>query len=186
MGLFPLAYPLLPTRQALDSKETDMTVDVLPSVRKPLTTSQAVLFGTLTVGTLDILDAFIFNGVRSGVSPGRILQFIASGVLGRESFNGGAATAALGLLLHFFIAFMVVILYILASRRLPILARQPFVFGPLYGLLVHLVMHYVVVPLSAVTRAAGPRQLEAEINQWLIHALGVGLVTALFARAASR
>ena len=66
-----------------------MTVDALPSA-KPLTTSQAVLFGTLVVGTLDILDAFIFNGSRSGVSPGRILQFIASGVLGRESFNGGA------------------------------------------------------------------------------------------------
>lgn len=162
-----------------------MTVDALPSVRKPLTTSQAVLFGTLTVGTLDILDAFIFNGFR-GVSPTRILQFIASGVLGRESFSGGAATAALGLLLHFFIAFVVVTLYILASRRLPILARQPFVFGPLYGVLVHLAMHYVIVPLSAVTRAPGPTPAASMINQYLIHAFGVGLVSALFARAARR
>ena len=163
-----------------------MTVDALPSARKPLTTSQAVLFGTLVVGTLDILDAFIFNGVRSGVSPTRILQFIASGVLGRESFNGGAATAALGLLLHFFIAFGVVTLYILASRRLPILAERPFVFGPLYGLLVFVIMDKVVVPLSAVTRAPGPRPLVVDVNQWLIHAFGIGLVTALFARAARR
>jgi len=177
---------LLSTRQAFDSKETDMTVDALPSARKPLTTSQALLFGTLTVGTLDILDAFIFNGVRSGVTPSRILQFIASGLLGRESFNGGAATAALGLLLHYFIAFVIVTLYILASRRLPILAQRPFVFGPVYGLLAHVVMSKVVVPLSAVTRAAGPRPLVVEINQWLIHAFGIGLVTALFARAARR
>lgn len=162
-----------------------MTVDALPAARTPLTTSRALLFGGLTVGTLDILDAFIFNGVRSGVSPTRILQFIASGVVGRESaYSGGAATAALGLLLHYFIAFVVVTLYILASRRLPVLARRPFVFGPLYGLAVHLAMHYVVVPLSAVTRAPGPMPLVVHVNQWLIHAFGVGLVTALFARAA--
>ena len=163
-----------------------MTVDALPAARKQLTPSQALLFGGLTVGTLDILDAFIFNGFR-GVSPSRILQFIASGVLGREAaFGGGAATAALGLLLHFFIAFVVVALYLLASRRLPILARQPFVFGPLYGVLVHLAMHYAIVPLSAVTRAPGPAQPAAMINQYLIHAFGVGLVSALFARAARR
>ena len=160
-----------------------MTVD---APRKTLTTSQAVLFGTLTAGTLDILDAFIFNWFRSGVSPGRILQFIASGVLGRESFEGGAATAALGLFLHYFIAFVVVTLYILASRRLPILAQRPFLLGPIYGLLVHLTMHYVVVPLSAVTRGPAPMPLVVHVNQWLIHAFGIGLVTALFARAARR
>ena len=163
-----------------------MTVDALPSARKTLTTSQAILFGTLVVGTLDILDAFIFNGVRSGTPPGRILQFIASGLLGRASFDGGAAIKALGLLLHYFIAFVVVTLYILASRRLTFLARRPFVFGPLYGLAVHLVMHYGVVPLSAVTRAPGPMPLVVHVNQWLIHAFGIGLVTALFARAARR
>jgi hypothetical protein len=164
-----------------------MTVDALPAAaRKPLTLSQALLCGGLTVGTLDILDAFIFNGFR-GVSPGRILQFIASGLLGREAaYAGGAATMALGLLLHYFIAFTVVAAYILASRRLPILARQPFVLGPLYGVLVHLVMSRIVVPLSAVTRAPGPRPPVVEINQYLIHAFGIGLVTALFARAARR
>ena len=36
---------------------------------------------TLLVGTLDISDAFIFYGLR-GVTPARILQGIASGVLG--------------------------------------------------------------------------------------------------------
>jgi len=155
-------------------------------MRKTLTTSQAVLFGTLVVGTLDILDAFIFNGVRTGTPPGRILQFIASGLLGREAFEGGAAVQALGLFLHYFIAFVVVTLYILASRRLPILAQRPFILGPIYGLAVHLVMHYGVVPLSAVTRAPGPMPLVVHVNQWLIHAFGIGLVTALFARAASR
>lgn len=163
-----------------------MTVDALPAARKSLTVSRALLFGGLTVGTLDILDAFVFNAFR-GIKPIRILQFIASGVLGREAaFGGAAATAALGLLLHFFIAFVVVALYVLASRKLPILARRPFVFGPLYGVLVHLVMHYGIVPLSAVTRAPGPMPPAVHINQLLIHAFGIGLVAALFARAARR
>lgn len=148
-----------------------------------MTFKKALLYGTLTVGTLDILDAFIFNGFR-GITPGRILQYIASGVLGRQAFQGGAATAALGLLLHYFIAFVVVAIYLLASRRLPILAEKPFLFGPLYGVLVHLTMHYVVVPLSLVNR--GQIQPAAMINQYLIHAFGIGLVTALFARAARR
>jgi len=162
-----------------------MTVDALPAVRKPLTLSQALLFGGLTVGTLDILDAFIFNAFR-GATPGRILQFIASGLLGREAaYGGGVATMALGLLLHFFIAFTVVAVYILASRKLPFLAQQPWVCGPIYGVLVHLVMHYGVVPLSAVTRAPGPMPLVVQVNQYLIHAFGIGLVAALFARAAA-
>lgn len=162
-----------------------MTVGALPA-RKPFTTSQALLFGGLTVGTLDILDAFLFSWFRSGVSPTRVLQYISSGLLGRESFSGGAATAALGLLLHFVIAFVVVALYLAASGKLPILVRHPFVFGPLYGVAVHAVMRYVVVPLSAVNRPAGPAQPLSVINQFLIHALGVGLVAALFARAARR
>lgn len=148
-----------------------------------MTFKKALLYGTLTVGTLDILDAFLFNGFR-GITPGRILQYIASGVLGRQAFQGGAATAALGLLLHYFIAFGVVAIYLLPSRRLPVLAERPFVLGPLYGVLVHLTMHYAIVPLSLVNR--GPIQPAAMINQYLIHAFGVGLVTALFARAARR
>jgi hypothetical protein len=92
--------------------------------------------------------------------------------------------AALGLLLHFLIAFGVVITFYLASRRFPVLLRNPFVFGPLYGLLVYAVMNYAVVPLSAAPMSppAGPPM----IGGLLIHLLGIGLPSALFARAARR
>jgi hypothetical protein len=147
---------------------------------KPLTPAQAVLFGTLTVGTLDILDAFIFFGLL-GVAPVRILHSIASGLLGRAAYEGGAATAALGLGLHFFIAFGIVAVYVLASRWLPVLARRPWVYGLLYGLLVYAVMNYVVVPLSAASLR--PPSGLSLVNGLLIHALGIGLPSALFARA---
>ena len=90
---------------------------------------RALLLGALTVGVLDIFDAFVFFGFR-GVPPLRILQAIASGVLGREAAaEGGLGTAALGLLLHFFIAFMVVLVFYLVSRKVPILTRYPLVTG---------------------------------------------------------
>jgi uncharacterized membrane protein YagU involved in acid resistance len=147
-----------------------------------MTRARAVLYGGLTVGVLDILDAFIFFGVRNGAPPARILQSIASGLLGREAYRGGMATAVLGALLHFFIAFIVVLTYYFASRRVPALARRPWLYGPLYGLAVYVVMNYVVLPLSAA--ATGTPSWPVLLNGLLIHALGVGLPSALFARRA--
>jgi hypothetical protein len=143
---------------------------------------KAFIYGGLTVGVLDILDAFIFFG-RRGASPTRILQSIASGLLGRASFQGGTATAALGLLLHFVIAFGIVGTYFAVARFVPFLTRRPFLTGPLYGLVAYGVMNFVVLPLSA----AGSGGLAAGavlINGLLIHAFGVGLPAALSARAA--
>ena len=143
--------------------------------------ARAILFGALTVGVLDGLDAIIFFGLR-GVAPTRIFQGIASGLLGGASFQGGAATVALGVLLHFTVALGIVTTYVVASRRLPDLARRPFVWGPLYGVAAYLVMNYVVIPLSAITPRTPP--LAVVVNGVLIHMLGVGLPAALFARAA--
>src|SRR4051794_19667461 len=113
--------------------------------------ARAVIYGTLAVGTLDILDAFIFFGLRSGARPMRILQSIAGGVLTRPvAQQGGWPAAALGLGLHYFIAFGIVLTYVLVSRRLRVLARHPFVFGPLYGIAAYLVMNAIVVPASRI------------------------------------
>ena len=148
----------------------------------------ATLWGGLIAGTLDIADALIFHGVR-GVAPWRILQAIASGVLGRDAFAGGAWTATLGLGLHFFIATTVAAGYALASLRLPVLIRRPLLCGAAYGLMVNAVMQYVVLPLSAFR--AGPRPPAGAIdwglvNLLLAHVFCVGLPIALTARWAAR
>lgn len=146
---------------------------------------RALLLGGLTVGVLDILDAFVFFGFR-GVPPLRILQAIASGVVGKEAaVAGGLATAAFGLLLHFFIAFMIVLVFYLVSRKVPILTRYPVVLGAPYGIAVYFIMTQVVVPLSAIHAAGGLPSLPVLVNGLLIHAFGVGIPAALFARAAT-
>lgn len=142
---------------------------------------RALLYGTLAVGVLDILDAFVFFWLRSGVPPARILQSIASGLLGRASFSGGWRTAALGLVLHFFIAFVVVLVFLMGSRRLPVLKRHAIPAGLLYGIAVYLTMTFVVVPASAA--AGGVPPWPVVVNGVLIHMFGVGLPAAL---AASR
>ena len=155
-------------------------------LRRSLAPVQAILLGTLTVGVLDLVDAIVFFRLRSGVAPIRIPQSIAAGALGRAAaFRGGLGTAALGVALHFFIAFGIVTIYWLASRRLSVLVRRPFVCGPLYGLGVYAFMNYVVVPLSAAA-SSGSTPLPVLLNGLIIHVVGVGLPSALFARASRR
>jgi hypothetical protein len=110
---------------------------------------QAILLGSLAVGVLDISDAILFTWFRGG-SATRMLQGIASGLLGPGSFQGGPATAVLGLVLHFIIATGATTVFVLASLRVPALLERPFVWGPIYGLVVYIFMRFVVLPLSLI------------------------------------
>jgi len=145
---------------------------------------RVLVLGGLVVGTLDLLDAVVFFGIRNGVRPTRILQSIAAGLLGRASFEGGVRTALLGALLHYFIAFAIVVTFAAASRLIPALARRPLVTGPIYGVGVWLFMNFVVLPLSAAGR--GPFVPASVANGLFIHVVGVGIPAALAARAALR
>jgi hypothetical protein len=145
-----------------------------------LSPTQAILAGTLAVGSLDALDALIFFGLR-GATPSRIFQSIASGVLGPAAYRGGMGSALLGVALHFFIAVCVVLTFYVAARALPVLVRHWVIAGLLYGLVVYAVMNYGVVPLAI---GRGAFSLPVFINGVLIHAFGVGLPAAFFVAAA--
>jgi hypothetical protein len=140
---------------------------------------ETIVYGGLTVGVLDGLDAIIFFGLRGSSARG-IFQYIASGLLGRAAFTGGTKTFVLGLLLHFLNAFIFTAIYYVASMRLSALIRRPFVSGPLYGVVVHLVMTFVVTPMSAAP--AGNYPVAVMLNGIIGHALLVGLPIALIAR----
>jgi uncharacterized membrane protein YagU involved in acid resistance len=146
---------------------------------------RAILLGGLIAGTIDISYACIFSYLRRGTSPVRILQSVASGALGRSAFEGGARTAALGLVFHFLIATMAAAIYYLASRPLRLLVNYAVICGPLYGVCIYLVMNFVVLPLSAIgSRPALP--LPVLISGLLIHMFGIGLPIALIVRRYSR
>ena len=146
---------------------------------------RAILYGGLTVGALDLIDAFVFFGLRSGARPVAILHSIAAGFVGRDAARaGGAATAMLGLFAHFLVATCIVTVYVLASRALPVLRRQWMICGPAFGVIAYFVMTWFVVPMSNAGNDTITFALPAPpivINGVLIHMFGVGLPAAYFA-----
>jgi hypothetical protein len=141
-----------------------------------------VLAGGIVAGTFDIIYACSFWALKSDVPVQRILQSVAAGLLGAASFAGGAATAALGLGLHYLIALSMSVAYYLIGRRQPLLWQRPWLCGAGYGLLLYGIMNFVVVPLSA----AGPGSKDP---LWIglsvaVHVLLIGIPIALFARRA--
>lgn len=140
------------------------------------------LLAGLAAGTLDIVFACTWWHWRAGTPPVRVLQSVAAGVLGRASFQGGAASAALGLALHFVIATGMAAAYVAASLVGPLLVQRPWAFGALYGIVLYGTMRYVVVPLSAAPPPGrDPAWVAASV---VAHVLLVGVPIALCARAA--
>ncbi len=160
------------------------TVSASESMARKRADYRAILFGGLLAGTLDLTSAFIVTAFKSGNYVG-MLQGIASGVLGKDSFTGGAATATLGVLVHFTIAFIWTIIFYAASRRIKFLTAQPIISGVIYGILVYTLMYHLIVPLSAAPFKM-PHTADAIALNVFIHIICIGLPIALVVRRFSK
>ena len=116
-----------------------------PSVRR------AILWAWLACGILDITSAVVIT-IANGSKPARMLQGIAASVLGPQSFKMGAATAILGLAMHFLVALSATLVFYVASRRWPAMLANPLVSGILFGVFWLLVMYRGVIPALAALR----------------------------------
>ncbi|MBI3474417.1 MAG: hypothetical protein HY010_01700 [Acidobacteria bacterium] len=141
----------------------------------------AIFVGGFIVGVIDLAYAIL---VYSPKHPIRVAQAVASGVLGAKSFTGGWQSAALGVLLHFTIAFGAATVFYLASRKLRFLVERPVVCGLIYGAMVYGFMHLVVLPLSAVSHGHSP--LIYQVCEFVEHWFGVGLPISLSVRKYAR
>jgi hypothetical protein len=139
---------------------------------------QAIVWGGAACGILDAIAACAQFGLK-GIKPIQVWQGVASGLLGERAFRSGWASGALGLFLHFAIAFSAAAVFLAASHPLPFLARAYWISGPVYGVLVFLVMNLMVVPLSA--RPKKPASSQVILIQLIIHILFVGMPIALAA-----
>jgi hypothetical protein len=143
---------------------------------------RAILTAGLVVGVLDISSAFVIWWQR-GVGARRGLQGIAAGLLGAKSFDGGLVTASLGLVLHFFVAFVVVSIFYLASRKIEFLTIHAVVSGVLYGIGVYIVMYWFVLPMAFPTFR---HRMGNELLAVAIHISLIGLPCALIVRRYSQ
>jgi hypothetical protein len=139
----------------------------------------------IIAGTLDIADALIFSHFR-GVAPGRVFQYIASGLIGMQSFQLGSSSVILGIALHYAIALAWTAIFYTASRKFAILLRKPVISGVIYGLAVYLFMNLVALPLSGVPHPIKVASLTSRINGVLAVVFFIGLTISLLIRRESR
>lgn len=159
------------------------TAAIQPSAHR-LTGARVIFWAGLIAGTLDLTGACVVAWLRTGATPVRIFQSVASGLYGPTSFTGGTKTAVLGVVLHFIIATTWAAVYYLASRRLSFLIDQTIIAGVIYGVFVWLFMNFVVLPLSAVTKRPVP--LSSRIIGMLIIVFCIGLPIAFIVRRFSK
>jgi hypothetical protein len=163
-------------RVEMDSKpgDIDMKLPILSPVN-------AVIWGGLIAGTLDIGTVFAYWATQD-VWPAGILQAIASSLLGPAAYEGGAAAAILGFVLHFAVSFVFAGAYVAVASKLSMLITRPVLCGLAYGALAKIIMGEIVVPLSRADFGSGGTALQTAIS-WFIHLVLFGLPIAL---AASR
>jgi hypothetical protein len=144
-----------------------------PQTTTPLKT---ILGAGLLAGALDILAAFTQAYVGRGTSPGIVLQYIASGALGRTAFDGGLWTVFAGLLFHLAIATSWTAVFFFAYPYISVLRKSRIASGIGYGVFVWLMMNLIVVPMSRI--AARPFVLENALIGVVILMVMVGLPIA--------
>lgn len=133
---------------------------------------------------LDGLDAVVYYQVATGTTPRLLFQNIAgSALLGRRAFSMGAESVVLGMAVHCAIAATATIVFYFLATQARFLVRSPWIWGPLYGLGLYLVMHYLVVPHSRLPRGSHAAFRRSELaDQLFSHCFFVGLPIALGVR----
>lgn len=142
----------------------------------------AILIGGAIAGACDITYAVGFWAWR-GVPATRVLQSVASGILGAPAFERGLPTAALGLLLHFLIALLWAAIFYALGRAMPSLIRHAVVSGIVYGAFIYAAMNLVILPLSAFPRKVTFPPLVL-VTGLFVHMFLIGLPIALASRRA--
>ncbi len=148
----------------------------------PARAARVVALAGVVGATCDIVYAIVFYGWK-GVPAERLLQSVAGGLLGKATFDGGWATAALGLALHYAIVIVAAALFYSVARRWAWLRDEPVSAGLAYGIAIYAVMNFVVLPLSAYPFAMTFPLLRTATGL-LVHMVGVGLPISLITRRA--
>lgn len=147
-------------------------------LKMPRSILWATLLGGSIAGAVDIGAAALINTANIAV----ILQAIASGILGKASFQQGIEAEALGLLLQWAMSIFIAGIFVVAASRVNLLKQHWLAAGLAYGAVVFLVMNYVVVPLSAIGHV--PHFTAARLMENLLAMLLFGAIVACFARSA--
>lgn len=141
----------------------------------------------LLVAVLDGAFAVLYYvNVLGAAAFRRIWQSVASGWLGKASFDGGNATVALGLATHLLVALGWTLGYTFVAQRLDIVQkytatpRGRILVGVIFGAMIWLTMNFVVVPFSRAHVSSPANWRFWGMLAW--HMIGVGPPLVWFTR----
>jgi uncharacterized membrane protein YagU involved in acid resistance len=138
----------------------------------------AILAGGFMAATFDFFAAMlIYGGTASGVA-----KAVTRGWYGDGAKAGGTTIEVEGMASHWGILLIAATIFVLTSLRFPILRQKAWITGPLFGVCIYVVMHFVIVPLSAVHRITNPHGIQF-VEEFGGHMFVIGLPIALWARA---
>lgn len=141
---------------------------------------KAVLFATLIAGLMDITSAYIDVYIRTGHISTKMFQYIAGGALGLDtSLKGGLGVQALGLCIHFFLAFSYTLAFFLIYPKLHLQQFNKYLVGFIYGFLVGMFMTFIVLPLTKLPH--NPFDFAKALKAWLILAFMLGIPVSFIA-----
>jgi hypothetical protein len=146
--------------------------------------------GALT-GVIDGLFSSVLSVAFYQSTTQRLFQGVASTLLGPKAFTGGGLTFAIGVLMHFGVAFgwsVVFLLIVKRSRRIQTLLNSPYgviKVASMYGPFIWMVMSLAVIPALL--------QRPPAINiRWLVQLIGhipfvgIPIVASILARLICR
>ena len=138
----------------------------------------AILAGGFMAATFDVFAAMLIYGVTaSGVA-----KSIARGWFGAAAKTMEPIVDVIGLASHYGILLGAAAIFVFVSLRFPVLRQRAWITGPLFGICIYVVMHFVIVPLSAVHAVSNPKGLQF-VEEFAGHMFVIGLPIALWARA---
>ena len=114
-----------------------------------------LLCATLLTGIIDGLFSSILSVAAYDSTVSRLFQGVAAVLLGSEALNGGARTVAIGILMHFGVAFAwsaVFLFLVLRWSWVRAILSSPYgaaKVAALYGPFIWMVMSLVVIPVLA-------------------------------------
>jgi hypothetical protein len=116
------------------------------ATEQAMTTLRLIVLAGLAAGALDALY-FSLGALLTGKSPVFVLKSIASFWLGKDAFQGGAASATLGLATHFALATLMAAGFVAARPLLPWLRGPVVQAGLIWGATLYAIMYLAVLPL---------------------------------------
>lgn len=130
-----------------------MATATLPTATQRQSMAQALIRTGVLVGISDMFFASALSVLVPPYStPLRVFQGVASVLFGKGMIGGGFATGAIGLVMHFCVAFFWSALFILALRSSPSLRDaleswpRALVVAAIYGMSIWVIMSWVVIP----------------------------------------